>query len=576
MLKESLNQLKTLLNETKELKLVYMIGLPIKLQNQLFNCAVVIQKGEILGIVPKTYIPNEGEFYEKRWFSSSKQLKEETINFFGKQIPIGTNIIFRDNNNSDICFGIEICEDLWVPFSPSIKHTQKGATIIFNLSASNEIIGKSDYRKQLIKQQSAKTISSYIYASAGMYESTSDLVFSGHSIITENGKILIENEKFNLESNLIEADIDVKNIMHERLHQTNYEQEIDETNYRIVKFELENDLQDLKREISSTPFLPKNEVIKNQTCQEILEIQSVSLAKRLLNTKINKTIIGLSGGVDSTLAFLVMIKTYEKLNIDLKNIIAVSMPGFGTTERTFNNAKKLAELYGVTYKEIDIKEICTKQMEAIEVSDKDHSITYENIQARQRTEILMNLANKENGLVIGTGDLSELALGWCTYNGDHMSMYSVNCSVPKTLVKELVRSIAINEEKRKKEVLLSIIDTPISPELLPAKQGKTTQKTEKILGEYKLHDFFLYHFLRYGEEPYKIYQLAKVAFKTEYTEEVIKNTLITFLKRFFKSQFKRNCVPDGPKIGTISLSPRGNWRMPSDAQVDIWIKNLEE
>lgn len=553
-----------------------MIGLPIKLQNQLFNCAVVIQKGKILGIVPKTYIPNEGEFYEKRWFSSSKQLKEETINLFGKQIPIGTNIIFRESQNPDICFAVEICEDLWVPFSPSIKHTQKGATIIFNLSASNEIIGKSDYRKQLIKQQSAKTISSYIYASAGMYESTSDLVFSGHSIIAENGKILIENEKFNLESNFIEADIDVKNIMYERVHQTNYEQEIDETNYRIVKFELENDLQDLKREISSTPFLPKEEVIKNQICQEILEIQSASLAKRLLNTKINKAIIGLSGGVDSTLAFLVTIKTYEKLNINLKNIITVSMPGFGTTERTFNNAKKLAELYGVTYKEIDIKEICTKQMEAIEVSDKDHSVTYENIQARTRTQILMNLANKESGLVIGTGDLSELALGWCTYNGDHMSMYSVNCGVPKTLVKELVRSIAINEERREKEVLLSIIDTPISPELLPAKQGKTTQKTEKILGKYKLHDFFLYHFLRYGEEPCKIYQLAKVAFKTEYTEEVIKNTLITFLKRFFKSQFKRNCVPDGPKIGTISLSPRGNWRMPSDAQVDIWIKNLEE
>lgn len=551
-----------------------MIGIPIKFQNQLFNCAVVIQKGKILGIVPKTYIPNEGEFYEKRWFSSSNQLKEETINLFGKQIPIGTNIIFRDNNNPYICFGIEICEDLWVPFSPSIKHTQKGATIIFNLSASNEIIGKTEYRRKLIEQQSAKTISAYIYASAGMYESTSDLVFSGHSIIAENGKILIENEKFNLESNLIEADIDVKNIMHERLHQINYEQEIDEENYRIIEFTQENNLQELKRKINPTPFLPTDE--KNKICKEIIEIQSVGLARRLLSTKINKTIIGLSGGVDSTLALLVIIKAYKMLEKELKDIIAVSMPGFGTTKRTFNNAEMLAKLYGVTYKEIDIKEMCTKEMQAIELSNNELGTTYENIQARTRTQILMNLANKESGLVIGTGDLSELALGWCTYNGDHMSMYSVNCGVPKTLVKELVRNIAIEEVENKKEVLLSIIKTPISPELLPTKQEKITQETEKIVGEYKLHDFFLYHFLRYGEEPNKIYQLSKLAFKAEYTEKIIKETLITFLKRFFSNQFKRNCVPDGPKIGTISLSPRGNWRMPSDAQVEIWIKNLKE
>lgn len=575
LLKEALNQLQILLEETKRLNLVYIVGIPIKFENKLFNCAVVIQKGEILGIVPKTYIPNEGEFYEKRWFSSSKQLKNENIKIFGKQIPIGTNIIFKDNNNSDICFAIEICEDLWGPFPPSIKHTQNGATIIFNLSASNELIGKSNYRKDLIKMQSAKTISAYVYASAGMYESTSDLVFSGNSLITENGKILAENKKFDLESNLIQTDIDIKNIMHERLHQTNYEQEIEKNNYKIINFDLKNNLTELKRKINPDPFLPKNEKEKNETYKEIIQIQAVSLVRRLLYTKSKKTIIGLSGGLDSTLAFLVIVKAYQMLNKDLKDIIAVSMPGFGTSKKTFNNAEKLAKLYGVTYKKIDIKEISTKQMEAIDLKKDELGITYENIQARERTQILMNLANKESGIVIGTGDLSELALGWCTYNGDHMSMYSVNCSVPKTLVKELVKWISLNEDIKKREVLLSIIGTPISPELLPADKGKIVQKTEKIIGDYRLHDFFLYHFLRFGEEPNKIYQLARIAFKTDYTDNVIKETLVIFLKRFFKSQFKRNCVPDGPKIGTIGLSPRGDWRMPSDSQVDIWIKDLE-
>lgn len=550
--------------------------MPITFENKLFNCAVVIQKGEILGIIPKTYIPNEGEFYEKRWFSSSKKLKKESINLLGKQIPIGTNIIFTESKSPEICFAIEICEDLWLPYSPSIRHTQKGATIIFNLSASNEIVGKTEYRRKLIEQQSAKTISAYIYASAGMYESTSDLVFSGHSIITENGEILAENKKFNLESEIIETEIDVKNIMQERLQQTNYDQEIDEENYKIIEFTLENHLANLKRKIDSTPFLPSEKENKHKIYKEIIEMQSAGLVKRLLNVKPQKIIIGLSGGVDSTLAFLVMIKTYKMLNKDVKDIIAVNMPGFGTTKRTLNNAKVIAKLYGVTYKEIDIREICTKQMKAIELSNNEFGIPYENIQARERTQILMNLANKEKGIVIGTGDLSELALGWCTYNGDHMSMYSVNCGVPKTLVKELIRSIAINEDENKRKILLSIIETPISPELLPTKQEKTTQETEKILGEYKLHDFFIYHFLKYGEEPNKIYQLAKLAFKEEYPEKTIKDTLIIFLKRFFKNQFKRNCVPDGPKIGTISLSPRGNWRMPSDAQVETWIKNLEE
>lgn len=576
LLKEALNQLEILLKETEKLNLIYMIGMPIKFENKLFNCAVVIQKGEILGIVPKTYIPNEGEFYEKRWFASSKQLKNENIEIFGKQVPIGTNILFRDKENLDICFAIEICEDLWVPFSSSIKYTQNGATIIFNLSASNELIGKSNYRKDLIKQQSAKTISAYVYASAGMYESTSDLVFSGHSIIAENGNILAENKKFDLESNLLETEVDVKNIMHERLHQTNYEQEIEKTNYKIINFDLKNNLTELKRKINPDPFLPKDEKEKNETYKEIIQIQAASLARRLLYTKSKKILIGLSGGLDSTLAFLVMVKAYQMLNKDLKDIIAVSMPGFGTSNKTFNNAEKLAKLYGVTYKKIDIKEVCTKQMKAIDLSNNEFGITFENIQARERTQILMNLANKENGLVIGTGDLSELALGWCTYNGDHMSMYSVNCSVPKTLVKELVKWISLKENIKRREILLSIIGTPISPELLPTNKGKIVQKTEKEIGDYRLHDFFLYHFLKYGEEPNKIYELAKIAFKSEYTENVIKNTLIIFLKRFFKSQFKRNCVPDGPKIGTISLSPRGDWRMSSDSQVDIWINDLED
>ena len=548
--------------------------MPIRIENKLLNCAVIIQKGKILGIVPKTYIPNEGEFYEKRWFSSSKQLKEEFIKIFENQVPIGTNLIFRDKNNYDICFGLEICEDLWMPIPPSTKHTQKGATIILNLSASNELIGKSNYRKELIKQQSSKTKSAYIYTSAGIYESTSDLIFSGQSIIAENGRILSENKRFDLKSNLIETEIDVKNIMHERMYQTNYDQEIEELDYKVINFELENNLTELKRKINPSPFLPEKQ--KDEVYKEIVQMQSVGLARRMINTKMEKAIIGLSGGLDSTLAFLVILEAYKMLNLDIKNIIAVSMPGFGTSKRTLENSKMLAQMYETTFKEIGIKEICVKQMKAIQVSSEDRSTTYENIQARERTQILMNLANKENGLVIGTGNLSEIALGWCTYNGDHMSMYSVNCGVPKTLVKDLVKWMATNEEKEKQKILLSILETPISPELLPVEKGEIEQKTEKIIGDYRLHDFFLYHFMRYGEEPKKIYELARIAFKEEYTENVIKDTLIIFLTRFFKNQFKRNCVPDGPKIGTISLSPRGDWRMPSEAQVDVWINNLKK
>lgn len=548
--------------------------MPIRIENKLLNCAVIIQKGKILGIVPKTYIPNEGEFYEKRWFSSSKQLKEEFIKIFENQVPIGTNLIFRDKNNYDICFGLEICEDLWMPIPPSTKHTQKGATIILNLSASNELIGKSNYRKELIKQQSSKTKSAYIYTSAGIYESTSDLIFSGQSIIAENGRILSENKRFDLKSNLIETEIDVKNIMHERMYQTNYDQEIEELDYKVINFELENNLTELKRKINPSPFLPEKQ--KDEVYKEIVQMQSVGLARRMINTKMEKAIIGLSGGLDSTLAFLVILEAYKMLNLDIKNIIAVSMPGFGTSKRTLENSKMLAQMYETTFKEIGIKEICVKQMKAIQVSSEDRSTTYENIQARERTQILMNLANKENGLVIGTGNLSEIALGWCTYNGDHMSMYSVNCGVPKTLVKDLVKWMATNEEKEKQKILLSILETPISPELLPVEKGEIEQKTEKIIGDYRLHDFFLYHFMRYGEEPKKIYELARIAFKEEYTENIIKDTLIIFLTRFFKNQFKRNCVPDGPKIGTISLSPRGDWRMPSEAQVDVWINNLKK
>ncbi len=576
LINKSYNSLKELLKYSKGKKIVFIVGMPIKCNNSLFNAAIVINNGNILGIVPKTYIPNYNEFYEKRWFRSSKELLSNEINIFGKNVPIGVNILFEDIKNSDIKFGIEICEDLWSIFSPSNNHAINGATIIFNLSASNEIISKYEYRKNLVKMQSSKIISSYVYASSGVNESSTDILFSGSSMIYENGTLLNENERFDFNSNLITADVDVKKIINDRIKDTSFMNNEKQYNYRIVYFELSNRKQKLQRVYKKTPFVPSNEYKRNERCNEILNIQSSALAKRLDHTKINKCVIGISGGLDSTLAFLVIIKAYEKLNIDNKNIIAVTMPGFGTTNRTYNNAVSLVKKCGATLKEVDIKKACIIHYEDINHDINNHDITYENCQARERTQILMDIANKEKALVIGTGDLSELALGWCTYNGDHMSMYAVNSSIPKTLVKYLVKYVADNNKKIK-DILYDILDTPISPELLPPDgKDKIVQVTEDNVGPYILHDFFLYHFLRNGFPPSKIFELAKLTFKDDFTKDEILKWLHIFIKRFFTQQFKRSCMPDGVKVGSISLSPRGDLRMPSDASYNIWEDDLNE
>lgn len=577
LLSNSINALKEVLDETKELDIISIIGMPLRHNNQLFNCAVVINKGNILGVVPKTYIPNYVEFYEARWFSSSNNLKTNEIELLGQTVPITTNILFQDQTLKEISFGIEICEDLWAVNPPSNAHTLAGATIIFNLSSSNEIIGKHDYRKSLVSNQSARTISAYIYASSGVMESTSDILFGGASLIYENGSKLKENKRFDLESNLITADIDVLKLANDRIKNRSYMVNTSIKDYKIVKVDIKDNMKELNREYKEYPFVPSNAQDRNKRCEEIIEIQSTALARRLVQLGNPKCIIGMSGGLDSTLAFLVIVKSYEKLKKNPKDIIGITMPGFGTTNRTYQNSIDLVKEYGATLKEISIKEAALLHMKDIGLPETDRSITYENIQARERTQILMDVANMENGLVIGTGDLSELALGWCTYNGDHMSMYAVNISIPKTLVRYLVAFLADTTTDKKKKVLQDILDTPISPELLPPDEaGNILQKTESSIGPYVLHDFFLYHFLRYGASPKKIYILAKHTFKNSFSNEEIKKWLKVFIKRFFTQQFKRNCIPDGVKVGTISLSPRGDLRMPSDANMEIWLEELDD
>lgn len=574
LIEESLEGLKKIQKSTKALDIISIIGMPIRTENQLFNTAVVLQKGKILGVIPKTYIPNYGEFYERRWFASSINCKKDTIVLNGEEVPLGTNLIFQDSENQDIRFAIEICEDLWAPNPPSIRHCLNGATIIFNLSASNEVIGKYQYRKNLVNGQSSKTISAYIYASSGANESTTDLVFGGHAMISEYGSILEETKRFNFDSNLIYSDIDIKKIINYRTRDISYMGVNTKEDYRYINISVKDNIFSLKRQYEEYPFVPTDDLKRDERCEEILTIQATGLAKRLLHTNIKKTVIGISGGLDSTLAFLVVIEAYKRLGISNDNIVAVTMPGFGTTDRTYQNACKLVKEYGATLKEISIKEACLVHMKDIGLDKSDRSIAYENSQARERTQILMDLANKEDGLVIGTGDLSELALGWCTYNGDHMSMYAVNSSIPKTLVRHLVEWIA--KSNKNNNTLYDILNTPISPELLPPDQyGNIVQETENTVGPYVLHDFFLYHFLRYGATPEKIYLLALHTFSNKFSKEEIKKWLIIFIQRFFSQQFKRSCLPDGPKVGTISLSPRGDLRMPSDADAGIWIKKLK-
>ena len=575
LLEEAEKALNKILDYTNNLDIICIIGMPIKAENQLFNTAVVIQKGKILGIVPKTFIPNYGEFYEKRWFASSKNANKKEIEILDQKVPFGIDLLFKDKENNEICFGIEICEDIWAVEPPSNKLALLGANIIFNLSASNEVIGKKEYRRDLVKMQSAKTISGYVYCSSGVNESTSDVVFSGESMIFENGSCLTNNQRFDFKSNMIFTEIDTKRLANDRRKNISFMGDSVDLEYREIKINIPDNIEDLTREYSKTPFVPEDKKKISEICEEILNIQSYGLAKRLLHTNINKTIIGISGGLDSTLAFLVIIKAYEILNLPKENIIAITMPGFGTTSRTHNNSMKLINEYGATFREINVTKSSLQHFEDIGHDKNIKDVTYENAQARERTKILMDIANKENGLVVGTGDLSELALGWCTYNGDHMSMYAVNASIPKTLVKYIIKWVADNSKEECKNIINDILDTPISPELLPPDEnGNIEQKTEEQVGPYILHDFFLYHFLRYGAEPKKIYILACKTFKNDFKKEEIKHWLQVFIKRFFTQQFKRNCMPDGPKVGTVSLSPRGDLRMPSDASYNIWLNNF--
>lgn len=576
LVKDSIIGLEYVLSETKSLNIISIIGMPISTNNALFNCGVVINRGKLLGIIPKTYIPNYKEFYECRWFSSSLNLDINEIELLGQKVPIGCDLLFQDRKNPNITFAIEICEDLWAVTPPSNDYAKSGATIIFNLSSSNELIGKHNYRKNLISSQSSKTISAYIYASSGMLESTSDILFGGASLIYENGTLLKEGERFLTESNIIYQDIDVLRLVNDRRVNKSFNISSDNKIYRRINIDIHNNISKLERKYSKYPFVPKDDILRNERCLEIINIQSSALARRLIQLNYPKCVIGMSGGLDSTLAFIVTVRAFEKLNLDNKDIIGITMPGFGTTDRTYNNSIKLVESYNATLKEINIKEACTIHMKDVGLNPTDRSITYENIQARERTQILMDVANMEKGIVIGTGDLSELALGWCTYNGDHMSMYSVNSSIPKTLIRYLVKWFMDNEKGIRHDVLKDILSTPISPELLPPdKYGNIVQKTENSIGPYVLHDFFLYHFLRYGVRPKKLYFLALHTFN-DFSREDILNYLKVFINRFFTQQFKRNCVPDGIKVGSISLSPRGDLRMPSDMEYKSYLKELDE
>ncbi len=566
--------------KTKDSKIISIVGLPVAADNQLFNCAAVIQSGHILGIVPKTFIPGYKEYYEQRWFASGTRLLSDFLVIGNEEVPAGNDLLFRADNFSDFTFGIEICEDLWVPSPPSSSQSIAGATILLNLSASNELISKKNYRENLVRQQSGNCVAAYAFASAGVYESTTDMVFSGQAIIAENGAIVSKNERFQRKNNLIISDVDVNLLSLDRQFLTSFGESIaqNQKEFRLVIFEpdVKRWKAPLKRNVTPHPFVPDNSVERAERCEEIFSIQSAGLAKRLEHCGCDKVVIGISGGLDSTLSLLVCVKTFELLGLNKKNIIAVTMPGFGTSKRTYNNVKKLSAALEISLEEIDIKEACEKQFKDIGHNSEIHDITYENVQARQRTFVLMNKANEIGGIVVGTGDLSEIALGWSTYNGDHISMYNVNCGVPKTLVKYLINWVSDTQAGDKAKIVLAdILKTPISPELLPTNpEGKIIQKTEDKIGPYELHDFFLYHFVRYNVPPKKILYLAEYAFDDKYTTDEIRKWLKVFIKKFFAAQFKRSCVPDGPKVGSVSLSPRGDWRMPSDASVNLWIKEL--
>jgi len=547
------------------------MGLPLEYNSKLYNCAVFIYKGSLLGIVPKTFLPNYNEFYEKRWFASAP---EQTcyIDILGQRVPFGTKLLFRARDYEHIVIGCEICEDLWSPVPPSCYHALAGATIIVNPSAGNEITGKADYRRGLVQNQSARLIAGYIYACAGEGESTTDVVFSGHSLICENGIILSESKLF--ENDLVYGDIDVDSLVSERRKNTTFT--VNSEGYTFIDFDFTPNNGEVNRYVDPHPFVPSDSTRREERCKEIMDIQALGLKKRLVHIGTKNVVIGISGGLDSTLALIITSRAFELAGLDKKGIITVTMPCFGTTKRTHDNAVTLCNALGTTFKEVNIAPAVELHYRDIGHNQDIHDLTYENCQARERTQVLMDLAGKYNGFVVGTGDLSELALGWATYNGDHMSMYGVNCSIPKTLVKYLIKYTAdYTENTVLKEVLEDILDTPVSPELLPPDEnGNISQITEDVVGPYELHDFFLYNMMRRAFPPEKIFFLAKTAFKDKYNNDTILKWLKNFYGRFFSQQFKRSCIPDGPKVGSVSLSPRGDWRMPSDASSDEFIARI--
>ena len=572
--------LESFLKKIWQFDTVFILGLPVRQDGLLFNCAVVCRQGNILGVVPKSHLPNSREFYEKRWFSSSFCTQSKTIRLCGEEVPFGTDLIFQSLGVTDCCVGVEICEDLWSPIPPCTRQALNGATVLCNLSASNELVGKHEYRRELVAQQSARCLSAYVYAGAGTGESSTDLVFGGHALIAENGRMLAESQRFNRAADLTLADVDLAFLKFERRQNSTYAQCASQAEpARKIVYDAADEepvCKGLLRTVERHPFVPADEAVRDKRCEEIFAIQSTGLATRLLHSGCHRVVIGLSGGLDSALALLVICEAFERAGLNRSGITALTLPGFGTTERTLGNSIRLCGGLGVSLERIDITSACKQHLADIGHSGKEHDIAYENTQARERTQVLMDKANMLNALVVGTGDLSELALGWCTYNGDHMSMYGVNSGVPKTLVRYLVRWVA---EHRANELtsasLFDILATPVSPELLPAdKNGRIEQKTEEVIGPYELHDFFLYHFVRCGATVEKIRFLAGIAFKDSYRADDLDRWLKLFFKRFFSQQFKRSCMPDGPKVGSLNLSPRGDWRMPSDASSDVWLADL--
>lgn len=576
LLSDAQKSLATITEYTKGKNMLTVVGLPFEYCNKLYNVAAVIKDGVILGLVPKKYIPNYNEFYERRQFTEGFD-KAVKVCVAGQQTYMGSRILFRCSDFEKLVVGVEICEDLWTPLPPSVSHAMNGATLIVNPSASNETVGKEDYRRSLVTGQSARLVCAYAYASSGDGESTQDIVFGGHDIIAENGTLLAETSLF--ANNSVINDIDFDRINSERRRMSTFTSATDNDEYTVVDFSLAGtEYTSLVRFIDPHPFVPENEATRNKRCEAILSIQAMGLKKRLAHIGCKNVVIGISGGLDSTLALLVAVRAYGLLGLDMSGIHAVTMPGFGTTDRTYDNAVKMIKSLGCIFHEISIRESVTRHFEDIGHDINVHDVTYENGQARERTQILMDIANKVNGIVIGTGDMSELALGWATYNGDHMSMYGVNASVPKTLVRHLVRYYAeVLADSTLAKVLYDVLDTPVSPELLPPDEnGQIEQKTEDLVGPYELHDFFMYYILRFGIHPAKLYRIACAAFRPDYSEETILKWLKTFYRRFFAQHFKRSCLPDGPKVGTVAVSPRGDLRMPSDACARIWLKELDE